>query len=358
MWAVTVVVTVRNEDGVRSGLNMRLDVRVKAEYERAIREKFGVIRPYAGVELERECAALVGDGRLADLFDAVHRLSDALGETTREKKTQTPPRSESVMCRYRIRETVREDVMALADEADVTYPRDLVERVMWDYAQDRSAVDKAVDRMGRIRDKAETELGASDSTTERRTLTIVNALTDENRFGGGDSFTLEQFDGAVDQDVQGISSGSYARQQYLPRVLNEMEYTWHPKNSQVFVSEFEKFVPDERDARTKPYVLMDRKDKREAIRRDAVETAAEKTSTRKTKYRVEDGVSALEGRPNHQTVEQLLRALANTDERFTWDDTDGVALVTGETKSSGGGAGDVSAEWDQLSNATTAREQK
>jgi len=65
-WAVTVVVTVRNEDGVRSGLNMRLDVRVKAEYERAIRETFGVIRPYAGVELERELAALVGDGRLAD----------------------------------------------------------------------------------------------------------------------------------------------------------------------------------------------------------------------------------------------------------------------------------------------------
>lgn len=333
---------------------MRVDVRVKAAYEREIREKYGVIRPYAGVELERECAALVGDGRLADLFDAVHRLSDALGETTREKKTQTPPRSESVVCRYRIRETVREDVTALADKRDVTYPRDLVERVMWDYAQGRSAVDKAVDRMGRIRDKAETELGASDSTTERRALTIVNALTDDSDFGNGATFTLDEFDAAVDDHVQGISSGRYARERYLPRVLDEMDYTWHPENP-VFVSQYEDGIPDDRDPRAKPYVLMDREDKREALRRDAVATAAAKTSTGKAKYTIDDGVSALDGRPNRQTVEQLLRALANDDERVRWNDEEAVALVTGETDTrTQSTATDVSTEMDALTNATPA----
>jgi len=336
---------------------MRVDVRVKAAYERAIRETFGVIRPYAGIELERELAALVGDGRLAELFDAVHRLSDALGETTREKKTQTPPRSESVMCRYRIRETVRADVMRLADERDVTYPRDLVERVMWSYAQGRSAVDKAVDRMGRIRDKAETELGASDSTTERRALTIVNALTDENRFGGGDSFTLNQFDNAVDQDVQGISSGTYARERYLPRVLDEMDYTWHPKDAEVFVSEYQEFIPDERDPRAKPYVLMDREDKREAIRADALDTAAGKSDTRKAKYSVGDGVSALDGRPNRQTVEQLLRVLASDDERVEWNAEESVALVTAEAPTQPS-AGAAAADWGDLDNATAARDNR
>ena len=327
---------------------MRIDVRVKAAYERAIYEKYGLIRPYAGVDLERELAALVGDGRLSDLFDAVHRLSEALGETPRQKKTHMPSRSESVMCRFRIRDEVREKVMALAEERDVTYPRDLVERVMWDYAQDRSAVDKAVDRMGRIRDRAESELGASDSTTERRKLELVNELSKQSQW------TLTDFDRAVDEHVSGISSGQYARERYLRAVLDELAYTWHPDNEEVFLPDTTDFLPAQRDPRSKPYLLMDRADKLEAVRQDAIE-AAERAPTKRAKYHVKTGVSMLGGRPNQQTVEYLLRDLASNDDRFRWDESEGVALVTSESQTGGSVAREVDSELDQLTNATPAR---
>jgi hypothetical protein len=328
---------------------MRLDTRVKAAYEREIVERHGVLQPYAGVELERELAALVGTGRLSALFDAVHRLSDALGEEAVQKKTQTPPRSESTMCRYRIRARVRDDVMDLASEADVTYPRDLVERVMWDYAQGRSAVDKAVDRMGRIRDRAESELGASDSTTERRKLEIANALSERPEWN------IDDFDKAVDEHVKGISSGSYARKRYLKPVLDELGYTWHPKIEGAFTPSTKDFIPDERDPRTKPYLLLDREEKREVVRRDAVEAAASKTDTGKSKYTVKQGLRALDGRPTQQSVEQILRHLADDDERFSWDESEAVALVEADTQPRSQPASeDVRGELDAVADATPA----
>jgi len=265
-YTVIVVIAVSNHDADRPCLNLRVDVRVKAAYEREVVDRHGLIRPYAGMELERELAALVGDGRLSDLFDAVHRLSDALGEADREKKTETPPHGDAAICQYRVRATVREGVMDLAEQTDVSYPRDLVERVMWDYAQGRSAVDKAIDRMGRIRDRAESELNAADTTTERRKLEIANALADRP------SWTFEEFDDAVDNHASGVSSGSYARDRYLQSVLDEIDYTWHPQADGVFIPTTADFIPDDRDVREKPYVLMDRGDKRESVRTDALES--------------------------------------------------------------------------------------
>lgn len=327
---------------------MRVDIRVKAAYEREIVERHGLMRPYAGTELERELSALVGTGRLSDLFDAVHRLSDALGEEAGQKKTQTPPRGESSMCRYRIRADVRDGVMDLATETDVTYPRDLVERVMWDYAQGRSAVDKAVDRMGRIRDRAESELGASDSTTERRKLEIANALSDRPEW------MLSDFDEAVENHVSGISSGSYARKRYLRAVLDELDYTWHPNVDNVFLPKTKDIIPTERDPRSKPYLLLDREEKRDVVRRDAIESAAAKTDTGKSKYTVKDGVRALEGRPTQQSVEQMLRQLADSEDRFSWDDDECVALVESETPTRTPTTDDVSTDMDRLTKATPA----
>jgi len=347
-FAAIVVIAVSNHDDCRPCLNLRVDVRVKAAYEREVVNRHGLLRPYAGMELERELGALVGDGRLSDLFDAVHRLSDALGEQSREKKTQSPPHGDAAMCQYRVRETVREGVMDLAQKRDVTYPRDLVERVMWDYAQGRSAVDKAIDRMGRIRDRAESELNAADTTTERRKLEIANALADRP------SWTFQEFDDAVDEHASGVSSGSYARQRYLESVLSEIGYTWHPQADGVFVPTTADFVPDEPDVREKPYVLMDRADKREAVRTDALESAGS-TSTRKTKYTVKDGIAVLDGRPNRGTVEQILRTLADTDDQFGWDDDSEVALVESSETPSKTPNDDVSSEMDQLTEATPAR---
>jgi hypothetical protein len=352
---VTGVVTVSDRREDRPALNLRVNVRIKAAFEREIVERHGMLRPYAGTELERELASLVGDGRLADLTDAVHRLSDALGEDRVQKKTQTPSGGDATVARYRIRESVRNDLMRLAEQADVTYPRDLVERVMWDYAQGRSSVDKAVDRMRRIRDRAESELDASDSTTERRTMTIANALSeDETDFGAGATFKLDEFDDAVDNHVTGISSGSYARKQYLAPVLEEMGYTWHP-DAPVFVSEDEPFVPDERDPRTKPYLLMDRDDKIEALREDAIATAADKSDTKMAKYTTSDGVAALEGKPARKTVAHLFRAIAEDSARFTWDDENDTLKVDLKTRSQAP-AESGSVSMDQLSAAQPAHE--
>lgn len=351
---VTEVVTVSNRREDRPALNLRVNVRVKAAFEREIVARHGMLRPYAGTELERELASLVGDGRLADLTDAVHRLADALGEDRVQKKTQSPSGGDATVARYRIRESVRGDLMRLAEQADVTYPRDLVERVMWDYAQGRSSVDKAVARMGRIRDRAESELDASDSTTERRTMTIANALDDDADFGAGASFKLEEFDEAVDNHVTGISSGSYARKQYLAPVLDEMGYTWHPE-APMFVSEDEPFVPDERDPRTKPYLLMDRDDKIEALREDAIATAEDKSDTNRAKYATSDGVAALEGKPARKTVAHLLREIAEDSARFTWDDENDTLKVDLKTRSQPPTeSGSVS--MDQLSAAQPAHE--
>lgn len=341
----------------RPALNLRVNVRIKAAFEREIVERHGMLRPYAGTELERELASLVGDGRLADLTDAVHRLADALGETAVQKKTQTPSGGEATVVRYRIRESVREDLMQLAEQADVTYPRDLVERVMWDYAHGRSSVDKAVDRMRRIRDRAESELDASDSTTERRTMTIANALSeDDTDFGAGATFTLNEFDDVVDTHVKGISSGSYARKQYLAPVLEEMGYTWHP-DAPVFVSEDEPFVPDgDRDPRTKPYLLMDRDDKIGALREDAIAAAKDKSDTNRAKFTTSDGVATLEGKPAKKSVEHLLRELAKDSERFTWKDDSETLRVDLQTVTPQPTAESGSVSMDQLSAAQPAHE--
>ena len=99
---------------------------------------------------------------------------------------------------------------------------------MWAYACGRQSETKVADRLERIEAFIQSQTSDKDAKT-RRTNSIIDAVTPS-------PFTLKDFDQAVDEEVIGIDSGKYAREQYLPRVLEQADYTYHPRNPELFKS--------------------------------------------------------------------------------------------------------------------------
>jgi len=65
---------------------------------------------------------------------------------------------------------------------------------------------------------------------ERHTKTIAHELSQSGAVG----FSLTEFDNAI-KAAQGIGVSDYTRKQYLPRVLDELDFTWHPNNPELYV---------------------------------------------------------------------------------------------------------------------------
>lgn len=290
-------------------LNLRVSPSVKEAFEDAIFDEYRAKRPYCGIVLERECRFRLDDSILNDLWDNVDALADAYGQQDRKEKISQPERSDTVNVQYRIAEDVRHGIMQLAEATQYKSAGEFVESIMWRYANDGSREQHLADRTARILHVTE-----ADSAVERRTKTIAYAVTkDDERFG------VEDVGHALDNAVQGINDGSHGRKKYLPKVLDELGYTWTSDGN---------FAPtdavdtDDRDPREKPYILMDAEDRRLALKYHLY--AISTTSSGDTAMiELDDAHTVLDGRPQKTTASQDLRQLGETP---------GFTFVTGASR--------------------------
>jgi hypothetical protein len=275
----------------RVQLNLRVSEKVKHDFEDRVVEKYGSVHPHATTELEREFNLRLDDGPEGQLWSAVENVADAHGMDPREKETQSFTRSDvddpvTTVVSYYVNESLRERIMQFA-KGDYASAGEFVERVMRTYVDDDygSLTERLVDRV------------QSRDPVERRTETIADELRER------ESFDTDQFDAAV-TEAQGVDAGRYARQKYLPRVLDELGFTWAPEDTPRYVNA--ETVPATRDVRQKPYILMDEADRKLAFKTDAVAGL----QNGKKAYTVEDGLDTLNGRPQPKTVKRLFREIA------------------------------------------------
>lgn len=291
----------------RESLSLRINSKIKQRYENRILEKFGTLAPYAGTELERELRVVIGDGELSKLVDTTHELARSLDETPAENKNPEPDRGgDSEVVGYRIHSEVRNALKEEAQTAsDVTYASELVESVMQAYANGDQIESKVAARLDRIQNSVDSQTSDKDAVT-RRTESIIEAVTPT-------PFTLDDFNEAVDQEATGISSGEYARKEYLPRVLEEAGYTYHPNQSTLFVPIGEIDL-SEQDLRDKPPVLRDDDDIREIILNDFLESAE-----RGDQYTLAAATATLGEGVTHGTVRNTFEQIASQNEGIKYD---------------------------------------
>lgn len=240
-----------NSSRSRESLSLRVDATIKQQYENRILEKFGVLQPYAGTELERELRVITGNGELSELVDKAQQLTRSIGETSTENKNLKANRSgDSEVIGYRIHSEVRSALKSEAQRAsDVTYASELVESAMLAYARGDQTESKVAARLDRIEDFVDANTSDKDVVT-RRTESIAEVFQDKKQF------TLADFDTAVDEKARGINAGDYARKEYLPRVLEEIDYVTHPEDPEIF-QPAEMVSPSEQDPRNKLPILRD-----------------------------------------------------------------------------------------------------
>lgn len=279
-------------------LNLRVSKSVKEAYETVVAEKYGRKRPYTGTELEREFRLALDKGTITELYDSVLDLADAFGKVPREKNNLSTPDDETAVVAYRVAEPVRNGIMALASSNNCSNPGEFVERVMYSYAVGESVDERLINLTDRIKQATDHKFNDELSAKERRTKAIADELD------GLHQFTIDDFDSAV-ESVPKISPGSYIREEYLPRVLDELDKTWHPHNPEVFTNTDDVPPERERDHRNKPYLLMDAADKQLAIKTDIV------TGNGRA-YTVSDALDALRNKPQHKTVRKLMRQIGET----------------------------------------------
>lgn len=267
----------------RESLSLRIDSKIKQQYENRIYEKFGRLEPYTGTELERELRVLIGQGELSKLVDKTQELARALGEDLSENKNSRPERSgNSEVVGYRIHSGVRAELKEEAQSAaDVNYASDLVEFVMWAYACGNESESKVGDRLDRIKNFVEAKTSDKDVKL-RRTESIIEELPSED-------FQLKDFDKAVDEGPEGLNAGDYAREEYLPRVVEHGDYVVHPDQPKLLIPS-EKIDVSDQDPRNKPPVLRNEEDLIKIILTDALESTK---PTRKMIYTPADAADAL-----------------------------------------------------------------
>lgn len=219
----------------REQLGLRIPDSVKERYEQKIEEIYGTTRPWAGTELERELRWQFGMDHIGTTGAAP--APDSPGEKI---STVAVPDGPTSVANYRIHPDVRSRLMKFASRSNYSSAGNFVAKIL----------------MTKIEDNSESDASYS-GIKEKRTATIAAELEEMNQW------TLDDFNEAVAK-ADGISPGEHATEEYLPRVLDWLDYTWHPNNPELFVDSITT-GPGPRDPREKPYYLMDDDDLRDAL---------------------------------------------------------------------------------------------
>ena len=299
----------RDEVG-RVRVNLRVDEGIKTAFDEEIMETFGKLSPYAGIELERELRLFLDQGDIADLCAVVDDLDGTFGDRDSKEKIREFERGETTTVGYRVAEHIREEIIAVSND-DFRDPGRLIESVMYRYVTDGNAIRRLSRKLRRLSDGLDSDEDESMGAKERRTQTIAAQLDEPGRI----AFDLADFERAVEA-AKGIGWSDYVRDEYLPRVLDELGFTWDSENPGRFIDPACHDLPSVRDPTRKPYYLMDRDDKRLAIK-----VAAYRTSKGRQwgTFTVEDAVDTLEGRVRKTTIRPLMREIADSSPGYEFN---------------------------------------
>ncbi len=301
-----------SDDARRVRLNLRVDEDVKRAFNKEIESKFGKCRPYAGIELEREFRYFLDKGELSELKQAVDDLADTFDVPEGKEKIRETSRGETVVASHRIAEDVRRELISAADD-DYRSPGKLVEAIMHGYATHGSVIERVTQKLQEVSEHSQPDADDSTGAMERRTKTIADELVGSE----GETFVIDEFDEAV-KAAKGIGPGSHARKIYLPRVLDELGFTWHPRNPDLFVDPEWTELTEVRDPTKKPLILMDEDDKRLAIKLAAYRSTKDSTMRTAT-FSTTDAVDLFKGRVRQSTVRPLMREIADTSPGYQYD---------------------------------------
>jgi hypothetical protein len=307
------VFSMSRSDVERIQVNVRVDKSVKDAFDEQIIETFGTLRPYAGIELERECRSFLDRGDITELKTVVEDLTAIVANTNREKKIRESRRGESITVGYRISDELRQEIKIVAEDDYRSFGR-LIEAIMYTYVRDGSVIQRLTDRLHDVLEHIEKEQDDTVGAKDRRTQTITSELEKTNQ----DAFDTADFEEALEA-ASGISASKYTKQEYLPRVLDELNFTWDPENPGRFIDKESHELPDIRDVTCKPYPLMSREDKRKAIKIEAYRS----TTGRSALFTIEDAAAVLQGRPKRSTIKALLREIADSAPGYGHSPEDG-----------------------------------
>lgn len=303
-------------DVERIQVNVRVDKGVKEAFDEKIIETFGTLRPYAGIELEREFRSYLDRGEVGHLRTVVEELLSTIEDTDCENKIREARRNNSVSIGYRISDKLRHEMKTASEEDYRSFGR-LVEAIMYTYVTKGNFIQRMTGEIRRVLKNVEPVddvVGAKD----RRTQTIVANL--ENR--EQDAFDMADLEEAIEA-ASGIGASTYTKKEYLPRVLEELNFTWDPEHPGRFIDREEYNVPSIRDLTTKPYLLMDRDDQRKAIK-----IAAYRSSSQF--FTIEDASAVLQGRPKRSTIKALMREIATSAPGYDYSPEDGKMKISSD----------------------------
>lgn len=286
----------------RVRLGLRVPGESLREFKTDISERYGTVRPVAGVLLNRELQWFANIGSIKRLHDTITALSRSLASEGSKKKGRDNPRGDSQLCQFYVSTDTRAAFMSAADSDD-RGPGEIVGDLMHLHCTDGSIESREADRVARLVDVQR------DTETDSPAAEIADHL--------GDQFVLADVKTAAKQ--AGYNSVSYALDRYLSDVLAVCGATWHPHNPELFVPITNDVVPSDRDPRAMPWRLMDDTDKRQALLRELREISLESSETTQPNLDVSAMRDVLDNRPQPDTVVRLARQLAS--------DTDGVVVV-------------------------------
>lgn len=297
----------------RVKVGFRVDSAVLGAFVDTVEQKYGKAHPYASITLENELRAVIDEGDISALRDAVLDLEGSLpAESERKINSEVMPASGTRRkCQLRVSSTVKSAIKELVRShgASARSSGRFVESVMWGYVTDGSMVEQLTRRVEACSDAVETlrdveSLGAK----ERRTRVAAEQLSDI-------AFTIDDFDASFEQ-VRGIGAGPTAREVYLHRVLEYKSMTWHPDNQSLFINPDEYDVPTTRDPRRMPKVLRDEEDEKLAVMCEAYDDAVASRLAG-----VVDRFEAVEllGGVSHQRVGSLMRDICESHAGFEYN---------------------------------------
>lgn len=225
--------------GVKDRDTTALNWKAPPEYDRFLdavaADNHGYKSPYAGIAIERSFYEYrerhPAEENATRLLEAVGRR----GQDPREKIPQTRPGDggdDGRRATVRVAREVKQDMAAYAAETGSAKHEILRAVVCW-YLDGRllgrltekleSAVPEAEEQLADLDGSADASLG----TKERRTVELVRGL-------GEEAFTRDDFREEL-REVRGVSDSPYCRDEYLPRVLDRLDFTPHPNNPDLFL---------------------------------------------------------------------------------------------------------------------------
>jgi len=294
----------------RVKLNLRVDTQIKRAFEDRVHEKYGQSTPYAGFELENELRYFLDEGPLAELESTIKTLhGDSYSATAKEKNLQND-RNKTIPVCYRISSSVRRKLLTVVDDG-FRSPGKLVEQIMIRYATQGCTIQRLIGDIESLEPSGTIQSETSDDAVTRRKKEIADYLFEDGLF----MFDMADFRTACD-NVDSISSSDYIVEKYLPKVLDEMGFTWDSSNKTSFVNKELADLEPNRDVTKKPYFIMDDDDKKLAIK---VELYRSLSGRRYAKFGPQEAVDALQGRPDKSTVRRLMTEIGAETPGYRYD---------------------------------------